>query len=271
MARKARAVQARAPRNSPAAEADEILRRTADILVAMGYSPRDLVARFALLCRPLKEPTRPFDQALLRYVSDLPHILAHWYADADYVDDRGQPLWLALQGKKHSLAKLIQRVLPGSDLHEVVRALILTQTVRRRGRLYRPIRRFMSLTESLSFAHAHSLTSMRGLLRTVQHNISEVEPARRLLERSASNPAIPLRLLGAVQRRLKRDVTALLASEDSYLRELEVTAGSEPCTSVHLVAYAHEDPQVTGTSDAAPRTAAARPPARRTRRVRVRR
>ena len=144
-------------------------------------------------------------------------------------------------------------------MEEVVRALTRTGAVRRRGKLFFVTGRYVWLTEDGPSVQVHGLTSMTGMLRTVQHNISCDDEHATLLERAAANPSIPVRALPMIHRRLKREVTALLWKIDGYLRRWEVDPGSEPTTRVGIGAYAYEDPIVTGSLPArsrkSPRTA----------------
>ena len=224
--------------------ANDVLDRTADILIAMGHSPSALAKRFAQTCRRMDAPAKRFEPELAPYVTQLGQVLAHWYGDPDYLSARGTPIRLPLRGNR-SLATLIARVMPGKDLKAVVKALITTRSVRKRGTYFRPMRRFLSTAEASPLAHAQSLTSIRGLLQTVQHNLACTNPDRRLLERKAANLYVPVRLLPNLHQYFKREATALLERLDLMLSESEVLPGREPTTSVHFVTFAHEDPCVT--------------------------
>lgn len=240
--------------------ANDVLDRTADILVAMGHSPRALAKRFALTCRRMSEPAGRVQPDLVPYPTQLGHVLAHWYGDPDYLDTSGRPIGLPLSGAR-SLTALIGRVMPGRDVKAAVTALLTTRTIRRRAAHYHPVRRFVSTAEAFPLAHAQSLNSIRGLLHTVQHNLACANPERRLLERKVANLYVPVRLLPRLHRHFKREVSSLLERLDRLLAECEVPPGREPTTSVHLVTFAHEDPCITCIT----------PPARKSRGARRRR
>ena len=224
--------------------ANDVLDRTADILVAMGHSPSALAKRFAQTCRRMDNSGDRYEPELAPYVTQLGQILAHWYGDPEYLNARGAPIRLPLRGSR-SLTTLITRVMPGKDVKGVIKALIATRTVSQRGAYFRLMRRFVSTAEVSPLAHAQSLTSIRGLLHTVQHNLACSNPDRRLLERKAANLYVPVRLLPSLHQYFKREASALLERLDLMLSECEVPPGREPTTSVHFVTFAHEDPCVT--------------------------
>jgi hypothetical protein len=247
--------------------AQEVLSECAAILVKTGHSPTELERTFREICRRQNEPARPFDPSSMPYVAGLSHIVAHWYADPTFLDHRDQPRPLPLRGRGPCLAKLIRRVLPRERVEAVTESLMRTGAVQRRGRLYAPKDRFVELTHDLSSVHVHGLTSLVGMLRTVQHNISCGDENLKLLERVATNLYVPIRALPEIHRRIKREVTALLWKLDGYLRSWEVEPGSERTTRVAVGAYASEDPIITGAATADPDVP---PPRRRSRRGRTR-
>lgn len=229
--------------------AEEVLSESATILVKTGHSPKELMQTFRQICRSLAEPPRPFDPGAIAYVVGLAHVVAHWYSNPAFRDSIGQPLRLPLQGRGPCLAKLIRRVFPRQDVRAVAGSLARAGAVTRQGRLYCPTGRYVSLTRDVPSVHIHALTSLVGMLRTVQHNISCADDEHsRLLERAAASPCVPIRALPEIHRRIKRDVTALLWKLDGYLRSWEVKPGSEPTTHVGVGAYAYEDPIITGAA-----------------------
>jgi Family of unknown function (DUF6502) len=234
----------------PRAYAQEVLRECATILVKTGHSPKELERTFRQVCRTLEEPFRPFDPRRVPFVTGLSHVVAHWYTDPAFLDRRNQPMPLPLRARGACLAQLIRRVLPRQNIEAVVEALVRTGALQRRGRLYAPTDRFIAYTD-LSSAHVHRLTSLVGMLSTVQHNLSCADERSKLLERVSTNLYVPIRALPEIHRRLKREVTALLWKLDGYLRSWEVKPDSEPTTSLGVGGYAYEDPLITNTRTAA--------------------
>ena len=228
----------------PRAYAHEVLSGCATILVKTGHSPKSLEQAFRQICRTLEEPIRAFDPSKVPFVAGFPHVVAHWYTDPAFLDRRNQPLPLPLRARGACLAQLIRRVLPRQNIEAVVEALIRTGALQRRGRFYAPTDRFIAYTD-LSSAHVHQLTSLVGMLSTVQHNLSCADMRSKLLERVSTNLYVPVRALPEIHRRLKREITAVLWKLDGYLRSWEVKPGSEPTTSLGVGGYAYEDPLIT--------------------------
>ena len=94
------ASRARTPATaSGASGAREFLERLARILVRCGHSPSALPREFQRICDELNEPKRQWDPAELDYLADLPHVIAYWHGDPQYLDSRGAPLSLPLKDK----------------------------------------------------------------------------------------------------------------------------------------------------------------------------
>lgn len=228
--------------------ADELLTRLAQILVHAGYSPAALAQKFALACEQLKHPAEALDAKVKEHVARLPDVLALWHTERDYIDSQGDPLPLSLRGRGNTLSRLILRVFPGSDPETIVPFLLQSKAVRRQGRWFHAVTRHVSFAENFAHAQIHSLDSVCALLRTVQHNVSCEDAEQRLLERSAVNHSVPVRVLPAIHRRLKWEIGTMVNRIDDYMRDFQVAAGSEPTTTVRLGVYASEDPQWTAST-----------------------
>src|SRR6185437_8962936 len=137
MTRKPRGSRLR-PAESGIGYSREFLERLARILVRTGHSPRKLTREFRDICAQLREPARRWDPAHLNYLADLPHVIAHWHADPQYLDSKGDPVSLPLRARGRSLSHLVEQVLPGAEPPAVVQSLIQLRGIRRRGRSYVP-------------------------------------------------------------------------------------------------------------------------------------
>jgi hypothetical protein len=76
----------------------ELLSLMARVLTLTGHSPKKLAVQFHSICRRLSEPRRPWDPSGIEFIWHLPHVMAHWHADPQYLDSRGAPLALPLSG-----------------------------------------------------------------------------------------------------------------------------------------------------------------------------
>ena len=219
----------------------ECLERLARILVHSGHSPALLAREFREICSALKEPTEPWDPMQLNYWADLPHVIAHWHADPQYVDSRGVPISLPLQGKGPSLFALARRVLPKQEPAKIVKSLLRLHGVRRNGSRYVPTGR--SLLYSRASSRVHGLLALLGMLRTVERNVSGSRSGA-ILERAAMNPNFPVSALPAFHRRLKPHAAEFLWGIDGDMRRREMAASDGPTTRLGVCVFAFEDPVI---------------------------
>ena len=240
--------------------AREVIEDSLTFLARTGHSPQLLAQICHEVSERLDEPDAPFDPEVVPYLTNLPQVTAYWHSDPRFKDDKGRPLKIPLRsrGSAPSLESLIRRVFPSEQLSRVVNSLSRVGAIRRQGRLYESMERFLHLTKDPPTVHLHTILAVAGMLRTVRYNIAVEGTGPTLLERSAQIPCIPIRVLPEVHARAKREFDALLWKFDSYVRTFAVKPGSEPTTCFGLGVYAYEDPPVTGQ-------ALKRPPASKTR------
>lgn len=225
----------------------ELLSLMARVLTLTGHSPKELAAQFHSICRRLKDPKRPWDPSTIEFIWHLPHVMAHWHADPQYLDSQGAPLALPLTGPGPSVSSLIERILPKGDPNAVIEALRQVKAIRRQGRRYRPTGRQLALQHQRVIGWLHGLTALRGLLRTVEHNIAHPEGAT-LLERAAINPRFPVRYLPEMHQRFKDRAATFLWQFDSEMRKRESSAERSDVVRLGIGIFAFEDPLITGRS-----------------------
>jgi len=247
----------------------EFLERLAHILVHTGHSPRKLAREFRQICGGLKEPERAWNPATLNYLADLPHVIARWHADPQFVDSKGAPIALPVRSRDLSLTSLIARVLPDEDPHAVIESLIRLRGIRRQGRRYVPTDRQLRFTQQS--AQIHGLMALLGILRTIDYNVSRATATSTILERAAVNPRFPIAALPAFHRWLKQFAGKFLWEADSNMRRRESRGRSEATTRLGVAVFAFEDPLVMGTRAVPRGRGAARPVRRRARGPRRRR
>ena len=231
--------------SAPADYSQELLLLMARVLTLTGHSPGRLASQFSAICRRLKEPKHPRGAFSLHFVWDLPHVMARWHSDPQYLDSRGAPLALPLKGPGPSVTSLIERVLPHADTEAVVEALRRVDGIRRMGGRYRPTGRQLALQHQRVIGWLHALTMLLGLLRTVEHNIAHPEGAT-LLERAAINPRFPVRYLPEMHQRFKDRATTFLWQTDGEMRKRERPSDSSDAVRLGVGIFAFEDPLTTG-------------------------
>lgn len=234
-----------APRARPPAAASrvglarEFLERLGRILVHCGHSPRELRREFQRICDGLGEPLRQWNPAELDYLADLPHVIACWHADPQYLDSRGAPLALPLKGKGPSLLALIERALPKVDAASAAKSLVRLKAVHRHKGRYLPSDRYFLLTKEGGFVHA--LTALLGMLRTVERNLSGPRGTA-ILQRCAFNPSFPVRALPTFHAHAKTIAGEFLWGMDGDMRRAQEADPHGPRTRLGVCVYVFEEP-----------------------------
>jgi hypothetical protein len=234
------AIRARPPATaSGVSVAREFLERLARILVRSGHSPRALRREFQQICDALKEPKRKWDPAELNYLADLPHVIAYWHGDPQYLDSRGAPLSLRLKDKGPSLFSLIERALPKVDPAAAARSLVRLKAVyRHRGR-YLPSGRHFLVSEESGFVHG--LTALLGMLRTVERNVSGPK-GMAILQRCAFNPSFPVRALPTFHAHAKEVAGEFIWGMDVDMRRAQEADPNGPRTRLGVGVFVFEEP-----------------------------
>ena len=174
-------------------------------------------------------------------LSQAPHVATLWLGDPAYRDPK-QPLLprrLRLRGSGPSLSKLIQRVWPTGDVAQIAEFLIQSGSVRRDSAYYELESRFIPFRADAATALSHTLKTVRSYVDTVAHNMACASQDDTWVERSATNRHIPSRAAPLIRRYVRRQVAALTARVDQYLRRLEVEPGSEDTIEIGVNAFAH--------------------------------
>lgn len=211
-------VPLRQKRPKTLAFAREALERLAGILVQSGLSPAALAELFESVCAGLKPSAQRCDLEHLADFADLPHVVANWYANEQYLDGAGEPRPLPFEGASPSLAELIARVYPAADPGRVRDQLIDLGAIRQVQQRFEPVSRYV-LYRSRGIANLHAMTALLGLLQTIEYNLGHARG--KYLEAGASNPNIPAREVPALRQRVKERGSEFLYAVDADLSRLE--------------------------------------------------
>lgn len=221
----------------------ECLSRLAKILARCGHSPKTLVSQLQRICSTLREPPRQFDPRRLSFLADLPHVLALWHSDPNYLVERGGPGALPLQGPGPSLASLIGRVLPHEDPRLVARTLLRMQGIRRSGTRYLPTGKLVPFRRDTVVMH--TLSILMRMLRTIERNMAGSWDSA-LLERNTTHPNFPVSALPGFHRRLKRQAADFLWGLDGDMRRREQRVRGGKRTRLGVEIFAFEEPVSEG-------------------------
>jgi hypothetical protein len=172
--------------------------------------------------------------------SHSPDVPTQWLGDPEYRDPITlMPRRLRLRGRGPSLVKLIRRVWPTGDVDQIAAFLVESGSVRVTDSYYELESRFVPFRADAATALSHSLKTVRKYTDTVAHNMACAAPEETWVERSATNRHIPSRATPLVRRYLRRQVAALTARVDQYLRRLQVEPGTEDTVEISISAFAH--------------------------------
>jgi hypothetical protein len=216
----------------------------AHILVHTGHSPKKLAREFAEVCGGLREPAA--EPADLDFLTGVGEVITRWYKESEFLDSKGRPVALPFKSNRRSLASLIKRVLPNEDPRTVVDSLIRFRGVRRVGNLYLPTDRQLRITGQN--ASLHGLQALRGMLRTIEYNVTRATPGSTIYERVAVSPHFPVHALEAFHRWLRGHGKEWLWKADGYMGRRASRGRSGPTTRLSVAMFAFEDPMITGTS-----------------------
>lgn len=222
----------------------EFLEHLAGILVDAGHSPKKLAREFREICQTLPEPARDWDPAELNYLADLPHVIACWQDDPQFLDGKGDPLPLPVRSKGPCLISLIARALPNEEPGAVIESLLRARGIRRRHGLYVPTGQ--QLLYRPQSGRVHGLMSLLGILRTIRHNVSSAGSKARIIERTAVNPRFPVRALPMFHQWLKAFASKFLWDADGKMRRREWESLTGPTIRLGVGVFGFEDPVVTG-------------------------
>jgi hypothetical protein len=218
----------------------------AHILVHTGHSPKKLAREFAEICSGLKELPRASDRPDLDFLTGLTEVIARWHGESEFIDSKGRPAALPFKSANRSITSLIARVLPNEDPRTVVDSLIRLRGIRRVGNFYLPTDRQLRVTGQN--ASLHGLQALRGMLRTIEYNVTRATPSSTIQERVAANPHFPVHALEAFHRWLRGQAKEWLWKAHSYMGRRESRGRSGPTTRLSVAVFASEDPMITGTS-----------------------
>jgi hypothetical protein len=199
-----------------------------------------LLREIRTICASLTRAGHDWSAAELAYIAELAHVIAHWHDDNAYVDESGTPLSLPLTGPGISLVALIGRVYKKRPAEPIVRALLRTGIIRRRGETFECTSRHIVFPGGAA-AYLTGLISILGLVGTLRKNLSSEE---KLLERMALNSHIPVSELPALYQAIDRVMHPALVSLDVDMlrRELRGKPG-EPLARVGIAVHVSNFPR----------------------------
>jgi hypothetical protein len=168
------------------------------------------------------------------YVTKASLILSAWHHDASFVDKRGKPRALPMDGEEVSFAGLVKRC-GGADVQPttLLKELIAAGCVKRQpdGQLKVLLRDYIPHNMNVQMVRLWS-ARLADIGTTSAHNLtrSPREPAR--FERAAVNDRIPVAAMKEFREFLEQEGQAFLERIDAWLTTHQVAASDEPDTQL---------------------------------------
>jgi hypothetical protein len=176
--------------------------------------------------RKQREKLEKTSEPLTGYVTKASLVLSAWHLDPEFVDARGKPLALPLEGDGPSFASLVRRC-GGGDVRNstLLRELKSAGAIveREDGHIEAVLRSYIphSMDEQLIRLWG---TVLADVGTTYVHNLTRTPRTPSRFERAAVNASIPKSDLPAFRALLEKEGQAFLERIDAWLTEHQATA-----------------------------------------------
>jgi hypothetical protein len=166
------------------------------------------------------------------YVTKASLLLSAWHQDPEFIDRKGKPRVLSMEGEEASFAALVKRC-GGADVQPttLLKELMAAGCVKRQpdGRLKVLLRDYIPHNMSAQMVRLWA-TGLADIGTTSAHNLTRgpKEPTR--FERSAVNDRIPVAAMKEFREFLEQEGQAFLERVDAWLTAHQVAATDEPDT-----------------------------------------
>ena len=169
----------------------------------------------------LKSGDRGDSADLFHYrASAIGELLTIWHQDPRYLNQKGEPVALRMNGQNCSFSKLAAQAAPKLDARKVLSELKLTGAVTTDNRGYiRATTRSLSVYEDRRLAIQHTLGALSGFIKTLRHNLeSAASNSEQLFHRVAWNGQIDLEEIPKLKIWLKNRGQVFLESADKWMQ-----------------------------------------------------
>jgi hypothetical protein len=179
--------------------------------------------------RKQREKLATGEPALAGYVTKASLILTAWHLDPEFLDRRGKPRHLPVEGDKGSFTALMRRC-SGGDVRPttLLKELLNAGAVKERadGRLQVLKRDYIPQAMDEELVRLWG-TVLADVATTYGHNLTRAAKQPSRFERAALNDRIPARVVGEFREFLNQEGQAFLERVDAWLTAHEVTQDRE--------------------------------------------
>jgi hypothetical protein len=148
-----------------------------------------------------------------KLVVNLPHVVARWYSDTRYLEN-GRPRALPFRARGPCVAEINVAVFPNEDPRVVLKALVKTGALIRRGRLYHPASRGVVFSADSDSRRAYTLVPWYGFVRAVRANLGK---SGSNVVRASINTRYPMSEIQTFKKRSSERTDEFLHPFDDWL------------------------------------------------------
>ena len=199
----------------------EAIQLFARALARCGASPPAMAREFARVCAGIPRSLTITGKGAQRSLLDASHVLTLWFSDPRYLGADGKPRLLPLTGSGPSITSLTQRVDPALDVRAVLKCLLKTRALRKRGNRYAPGARAVSFRGTGAPTYLRNFERLLSLLRILEHNTRPARRVRGAFEFTAENPHFPRSARAGFGARARHAGMAYLHEMDSAMLSCE--------------------------------------------------
>ena len=151
--------------------------------------------------------------------SELSDVLTLWHKDPKYLDSAGNPVPMKMSDGRNSFRKIANKAVPNVPAAELLRELVRLRAVRidKKG-IINAKTRSLSIYEDKRLGALHTLSSLRGFINTLRHNLDSVPVnSDQLFHRIAWNGEFDKQNIPQLKIWLRRHGQNLLESVDIWM------------------------------------------------------
>ncbi|MCP4275543.1 MAG: hypothetical protein GY886_08660 [Gammaproteobacteria bacterium] len=152
------------------------------------------------------------------------HILAGWHTDSEFTGPYGVPLELRIDDQHGKSFKLLcERYCPDADASALLKELLRVGVVRETSEgWFKAVTRTYLLEGDVTHGMEHLTEAVENIVTTMDHNITESNPDKRLLERQVyADDGIHPEDLPRFRRFIKKHSQVYLDQIDNWLSQLD--------------------------------------------------
>jgi hypothetical protein len=162
---------------------------------------------------------------LYPYTAAIGELFTAWHQKPNYVDERGNPARLKILGRSPSFKALAQTMVPKVDQSYLLSELERLGAISIEEPGYVSLHmRSVPMYEDKRLAAQHTLSILRGFIRTLRHNLeSAASNSDQLFHRIAWSDDFDAEEVSALKARIKRHGQSFLESFDDWIGRKSVS------------------------------------------------